>query len=1163
MESETEGAQIFYTTDGSDPRSSSAAQPYDGDARPVFTDDVSIRAAALYDGVWSEVSNTWYMFEVKDDFGVSAFYPSGIYEGAVSVTLTAQNPDYDILYSYDGTTWQDYAGSLEIEEDAEIFAFTRDPDSGAEGAVYGPFHYAIRPKPPIFAPGSTQFSNDDEIAVFCGGDRTDANGERFLLYYTLDGSDPTHSSARIQANGDADAAVIPITRYTVIKAAVLRDGAVWSSVVTHAYDIVVGKATAPLMTLTPGFYLLEAEQEPYTTQFVPVPSGTTIYYTTDGSAPDVNDPAQAYTAGTDIPIHGHEIIKAVAVNALGYKSDVAIFDYTVVPAVPRAAPSAVVGADALPVVPVIAVEGAEVTYTVNDVPWSFDNTGDSVFYLDTATGIAYRDADRTRPLVAPDTARDFNTRATVTLRAELDGVESDTDTYVYRARGDGITLSPPWADRAAGTYEERALDAQNTLLNVRLDSLNDAGTIQYRLNNGTWQDYDGTIRLYYKLNGGTLAADSPIGSGGVTVLQARMVNGKHTGDTVSYVYRFVPPQPEISLPSGRYSYTVDGEGKPTYPGATLSLAEDSPTDGLYDIYYRANGDARDYRYTGARRSIEHTMSFRAYTVNNITGRLSANTVNYYIIESPTVASGTVYTVNPYEVLNGDRLDIATHLLDDPHYNEGVKLRTQARDLRIRYYYTWTGAADGQTHTTATLTYDPAMPIFANSGMSDLVVNAWLEDENGARIDGSSAVFTYCFIELKIPQTSLGESCEIAAKTEYTLLDDYPDDGDISLCYTLDGSDPTVNGTLYRGETLSVNAATTVRAAYRHACGRCVSCKDAKPAECLNAVYGEVGTYRYTVPTEIRTGGGGGSTSVFYDVYTDEVYEGTVKPSVEQAKTGETVEVTAAPSFGYRVARVTATTKSGKQLAVAAGENGVFRFVMQNEDVTVGGAFVEDVAPLEQTGVDALLNTENHIPYIIGYVDGSVRPLDKMARAEAAMMLYRLLRNPQVKNTASFTDVAGDCWYSEAVLTLASLGIVMGCPDGSFQPMQTIQRAEFIAMGVRFANKTGGSFSYTDVADNYWAKQAINTASAYGWIRGAGDGTFRPGQEITRAEAATVLNRVLLRAADRKYAAEHSDELTLFSDLWDNRRWYFYGMLEATNAHNCRREGELEVWDTIG
>ena len=119
------------------------------------------------------------------------------------------------------------------------------------------------------------------------------------------------------------------------------------------------------------------------------------------------------------------------------------------------------------------------------------------------------------------------------------------------------------------------------------------------------------------------------------------------------------------------------------------------------------------------------------------------------------------------------------------------------------------------------------------------------------------------------------------------------------------------------------------------------------------------------------------------------------------------------------------------------------------------------------------------------------------------------------------------------------------------------------MVVRFANKTGGSFSYTDVADNYWAKQAINTASAYGWIRGAGDGTFRPGQEITRAEAATVLNRVLLRAADRKYAAEHSDELTLFSDLWDNRRWYFYGMLEATNAHNCRREGELEVWDTIG
>ncbi len=1171
MDTATVGTEIWYTTDGSDPRSSPTAQPYDDAAPPVFANDVSIRAAALYDGVWSEVTSTWYVFEVKDDFGVAAFYPPGVYEGPVTVTLTAQNPDYEILYSPDGVTWTPYVDPLEIDRDADVYAKTRDPKTGEEGAIHGPFRYTIRPEPPVFAPMSTQFSNADEITVFCGGDRTDTNGDRFLLYYTTDGSDPTTSPTRVQADAGSDSAVIPITKYTVVKAAVLRDGEIWSSVVTNAYDVVIGKATAPLTTLTPGYYTLEPDQPPYTTQFVPVPTGTTIYYTTDGSTPDVNDPSQAYTPGTDIPVNGHELIKAIAVNALGYKSDVAIFDYTVTPAAPKAAPSTVVGSDTLPLVPVVAVEDAVVTYTVNEVPWSFVNDGDTVFYLDTETGVAYRDPDRTQPLVDPGTARDFDDSATVTLKAELDGVESGTNTYVYRARGDGATLAPPWADHATGAYEERALDAQNTLLNVRLASLNKTGTIQYRLNNGAWQDYDGgAIRLYYKLDGDTPTADSPIGATGTAVLQARVVNGDTTSGTVSYVYSFVPPPPEIDLPSGRYSYTVDTDGNRVYPSTTLSLADDAPTtDGLYDIYYRSNGDARDYRYTGAKRTIDHTMSFRAYTVNRITEQHSENTVHYYIIESPTVASGTVYTVSPYEVLNGDSLDVASHLLDDELYNEGIKLRTQARDVSIRYYYTWTGTADGVDYTTSTLTYDPAMPIFVNNSMSDLVIYAWLEDADGAKVDGSNAVFTYHFIPLDIPKTSLGDSREVPKNTTYTILNDYPGDDDYTIWYTLDGSDPTVNGTLYNGETLTVTATTTVRAAYRHVCGRCANCKDGRPDDCLNAVFGEIGTYLYTVPTEIHTGGGGGggaggagttTPQKFYNVDAEEQEGGTVNSNVGKASKGETVVVTAEPKVGYRVAQVSVTTNSGKAIKAVLGADGNYRFTMPDEDVVIDCVFEEAIVAPDVTGVDRLLNTDDHILYIIGYDDGDIHPLNNITRAETAMMLYRLLRKPEVEKTVGFSDVPQGRWFSEAVLTLSSLGIINGCPDGSFLPQQAITRAEFTAMVVRFANAAEGVYRYTDVSENYWAGKAIATASAYGWIQGYGDGSFRPKQPINRAEAATVLNAVLNRSADRAYISKHFDELMYFSDLRESWRWYFYAMIEASNPHDYHREDGVEVWD---
>lgn len=406
-------------------------------------------------------------------------------------------------------------------------------------------------------------------------------------------------------------------------------------------------------------------------------------------------------------------------------------------------------------------------------------------------------------------------------------------------------------------------------------------------------------------------------------------------------------------------------------------------------------------------------------------------------------------------------------------------------------------------------------------------------------------------------------------TTYTILNDYPGDDDVFIYYTLDGSDPTVSATrtLYQGETLTVDGTTQVRTAYYHACGRCASCKAGKPLECLNHLFGEVGTYRYTVPTDAGGGGGGGGGAgggavVSGPLHVDALStnEGEVDTNISVAKSADTIIVTPTPAPGYRVATVVATTESGVRIPVTLGTDGVYRFIMPGENVVVRGIFVEDVAPLSETCVDRMLNTDDHVLYYIGYVDGTVRPLNSIARCEAAMILYRLLLQPNVEKTVHFTDVPDNRWYSEAVNTLASLGIINGYTDGSFRPFEMIRRAEFTAMAVRFAKTASGSVRFKDVPESYWAASVISTAGSYGWIKGYGDDTFRPENEITRVEAAKVLNRMLIRTADREYVAEHFDELAQFSDLQDSGRWYFYDMVEATNRHSYTRLNGAEVWE---
>ena len=212
-----------------------------------------------------------------------------------------------------------------------------------------------------------------------------------------------------------------------------------------------------------------------------------------------------------------------------------------------------------------------------------------------------------------------------------------------------------------------------------------------------------------------------------------------------------------------------------------------------------------------------------------------------------------------------------------------------------------------------------------------------------------------------------------------------------------------------------------------------------------------------------------------------------------------------------------------------------------------------------------LNGDDHFAYIVGYPDGNVKPSGNITRAEVATIFFRLLtdetRNANSTKSNSYSDVAAGAWYNHAVSTLSAMGIVKGDSNGKFNPNAPITRAEFAAIAARFddkANSTTADFS--DIV-SHWAKNEISAASNNGWINGYPDGTFRPDNKITRAEAMTLVNRVLKRLPET--AEDLHDDMIKWSDNSDASQWFYLAVQEATNSHYYKaKENKFEKWSEL-
>ena len=241
------------------------------------------------------------------------------------------------------------------------------------------------------------------------------------------------------------------------------------------------------------------------------------------------------------------------------------------------------------------------------------------------------------------------------------------------------------------------------------------------------------------------------------------------------------------------------------------------------------------------------------------------------------------------------------------------------------------------------------------------------------------------------------------------------------------------------------------------------------------------------------------------------------------------------------------------------------FSITNKHTPYRPSWPSDSDPDEPNTPDDL-NTVDHFSYVVGYPEDyrtgeptdnkdlwPVKPQGDITRAEVATIFYRLLkadvRDENTTDVSNFSDVKSSDWYGTTVATLADMGIVKGYEDGTFRPNAPITRAEFAAIATRFFEETGATYepgTFTDVVGNEWFAGAIADAVNLGLIGGYEDGTVRPNNNITRAEACAIVNRTLGRVPDADHLLPE-DEMKTWPDNPESA-WFYADMQEATNGH---------------
>ena len=275
-----------------------------------------------------------------------------------------------------------------------------------------------------------------------------------------------------------------------------------------------------------------------------------------------------------------------------------------------------------------------------------------------------------------------------------------------------------------------------------------------------------------------------------------------------------------------------------------------------------------------------------------------------------------------------------------------------------------------------------------------------------------------------------------------------------------------------------------------------------------------------------SGSSGSSGTTTYKVTTSAVSNGSVKTSVSAAAKGATVTLTLSPDKGYTLDKLTVTDASGNSISTTKKSDTVYTFTMPASQVKVGVTYVkEDSTVVEPTTSFTDVTSTDWFAEAVKYVadkgmmNGTSKttfgPKSGTTRGMIVTVLYRLENEPSTSAT-SFTDVASDAYYANAVAWANANSVVSGYGNGKFGPNDSITREQLAAILYRYAQykkynvSVGEDTNIMDFDDvrqiSSYAVPAIQWACGAGVMTGKSTTTLDPKGGATRAEVAAMLMR---------------------------------------------------------